>query len=106
MRSPSGWAEIPCAQCGTRVSGIDWGELCPACRQIRLQRARRLSLRISLPATLLLGLYVIFRMPPTPLARIYGALAVVITYVVLRRIVTRVAMELLPRPSLRQGERI
>jgi hypothetical protein len=97
MLSPSGWAEVPCARCGTRVPGLDWGALCPACRLERLKRARRLSTRISLPATLLLGLYVIFRMPPTPLARIYGALAVVITYVVLRRIVTRVAMELLPR---------
>ena len=89
--------EVPCAQCGTTVAGLPWGELCPDCRAARLRRASRLSSRISLPATLLVGLYVVYKMPPAPLARVYGVIAVVATYIILRRVVTRLAMELLPR---------
>ena len=97
MLSPSGWPEVPCAKCGTRAPGIQWGDLCPTCRAERVKRASRLSYRISLPATLLVGLYALLRMPPTPLARTYGVIAVVATYIILRRIVTRVAMEFLPK---------
>jgi len=49
-------------------------------------------------ATACTGLYVWFRVPPEPaLGRIYGAIAVLVTYVVVRRIVSRTAMEYLPR---------
>jgi len=96
MLSPSGWPEVPCAACGTRVSGIQWGDLCPACRAQRLQRANRLARRISLPATLLVGLYAALRMPSLPLARIYAVIAVLVTYIVVRKVVQRVALELLP----------
>ena len=97
MLSPSGWGEVPCARCGTRVQGLGWGELCPACSSERTRRANRLASRISLPATLLVGLYVAIRMPPYPLARIYGVIAVLVTYIVVRKVVQRVAIELLPR---------
>jgi len=97
MRSPSGWPEVPCARCGTRVAGLGWGELCRDCLTERTRRANRLASRISLPATLLVGLYVIIRMPPIPLARIYGVIAVLVTYIVVRKVVQRVAMEFMPR---------
>lgn len=97
MLSPSGWAEVPCARCETRVAGLAWGALCPACTAERRRRATRWASRISLPATLLVGLYVLLRVPPLPLARIYGVVAVVTTYIVVRKIVHRVALELLPR---------
>lgn len=94
MLSPSGWAEVPCAACGTRVRGLAWGEICPDCRARRDSRATRLARRISLPATLLVGLYVALRVPlSVPLARIYGVLAVLVTYIVVRKVVHRVAME-------------
>ena len=96
MLSPGGLSEVPCARCGIRVAGLSWGAFCPACRAARTLRASRLARRISLPATLLVGLYVLLRMPPVPLARIYGAIAVVVTYVVVYRIVVKVAEELLP----------
>lgn len=79
------------------MQGLGWGEICPACRSARAHRANRLASRISLPATLLVGLYVIFRMPAYPLARIYGAIAVLVTYIVVRKVVQRVAIEFLPR---------
>jgi hypothetical protein len=42
-----------------------------------------------------MGLYVAFRMPPDPMARIYGAVAVLATYIIVRRIASRVAMEIM-----------
>ena len=53
----------------------------------------RLANRISLAATALMGLYVAFRMPPDPMARLYGAIAVLATYIIVRRIAARVALE-------------
>jgi hypothetical protein len=88
-----GLPEVPCARCGERVAGLPWGELCPACRAQRQRRASRLANRISLAATALMGLYVAFRMPPDPMARLYGAIAVLATYIIVRRIAARVAME-------------
>ena len=88
-----GLPEVPCARCGERVAGLPWGELCPACRAQRQRRASRLATRISLAATVLMGLYVAFRMPPDPMARLYGAIAVLATYIIVRRIAARVAME-------------
>lgn len=96
MLSPSGSAEVPCARCGTRVAGLSWGEACSDCRNRRLARAKRLSRRISLPATLLVALYVALRVPPLPLARVYGLIAVLVTYIVVRKVVFRVALELIP----------
>ena len=97
MLSPSGWPEVPCARCEARVAGLAWGALCPDCAADRARRASRLASRISLPATVLVGLYVLWRVPPIPLARIYGIIAVLVTYIVVRKIVHRVALELLPR---------
>jgi hypothetical protein len=93
MRSPGGLPEVPCAKCGERIRGLPWGELCPRCRTERARRASRVANRISLAATLLMGLYVAFRMPPEPMARLYGAIAVLATYIIVRRIAVRVALE-------------
>jgi len=78
-----------------RGAGLTWGERCPACRAERVRRANRIASRISLPATLLVGLYAGYRMPPTPPARLYGVIVVVITYIAVRKIAQRVALELL-----------
>jgi hypothetical protein len=78
------------------VAGLAWGDRCRDCQQQRLSRATRLARRISFPATLLVGLYVVLRIPPLPFARLYGAIAVLVTYIAVRQIVRRVALELLP----------
>ncbi|MGH7579452.1 MAG: hypothetical protein ACREM9_04720, partial [Gemmatimonadales bacterium] len=75
--------------------GLAWGDLCPQCRAERSRRASRIAHRISLAATILMGWYVVFRMPPDPMARIYGAVAVLATYIIVRRIASRVAMEVM-----------
>jgi hypothetical protein len=40
-----------------------------------------------------MGLYVAYSMPPQPMARLYGAIAVVATYIIVRRVAGRVALE-------------
>ena len=97
MPSPSGWAEVPCAQCGRRVAGLEWNALCPDCSRDRQRRANRLASRISLAATALTGAYVYWRVPNQPLARTYGVIAILATYIIVRRIVQRLGMEFLPR---------
>jgi hypothetical protein len=71
--------------------------LCPECLAEREGRARKLARRISLAATVLMAAYVAIRVPAAPMARLYGAIAVLATYIIVRRIVTRVAMEYLPK---------
>ena len=51
--------------------------------------------RISLAATVLMAAYVALRVPADPMARLYAAIAVLATYIIVRRIATRVAMEYL-----------
>ena len=95
MLSQSGLPEVPCAKCGRRLSGLPWGELCPECRAEREGRASRLAGRISLGATALMAAYVALRIPADPTARLYAGIAVLATYIIVRRIATRVAMEYL-----------
>lgn len=95
MRLPSGFAEVPCARCGTFTRGIAFGELCPTCRQAVAQRANRIARLISLLVTAALAAYVSWRIPRTPVARIWAAIAVVIIYLLLRRITGRIALEAL-----------
>jgi hypothetical protein len=97
MRSLAGSPEAPCSRCGARIAGLALGDRCPDCNRQLRRRASRLAGRISLLATLLVALYVYLRMPPVPLLRIYGAIAVLATYVLVRRIVSRVAFEVFAR---------
>jgi hypothetical protein len=52
---------------------------------------------VALAATALMGLYVVFRVPATTSLRLYAAVAVLATYIIVRRIATRLAMEFLPK---------
>ena len=95
LRELSGLPEVPCARCGRRIRGLGWGELCPECLAEKKGRARRLANRISLAATLLMAAYVAVGVPASPMARIYGAIAVLATYIIVRRIATAIGMEYL-----------
>jgi hypothetical protein len=94
---PSGLPEVPCVKCARRVRGLGWGELCPECLGERKRRANRLASRISLAATVLMAVYVAIRVAAAPMARLYGGIAVLATYIIVRRIATQVAMEYLPK---------
>ena len=95
MPSPAGWAEVPCAKCGARTPGIDFGEYCPSCAAERDGRAKRLAMMVSAGATLLVALYVVFFVPRYGLAQAYGWIAVVATLMIVRRVGFRVAREFL-----------
>ncbi len=95
MPSLGALPEVPCARCGQRVAGLPWGEICPQCRAELSRRASRIAHRISLAATALMGAYVAFTMPPDPMARLYGAIAVLATYIIVRRVGGRIAMEMI-----------
>jgi len=98
MRLSGGSPEVPCLTCGKRVFGLPWGADCPECHALRSRRAGSLAGRVALGATAVMALYVWLRVPAEPaLGRLYGAIAVLATYVLVRRIVSRIAMEYLPR---------
>jgi hypothetical protein len=98
MQLSGGSPDVPCLTCGKRVFGLKWGTDCPDCHAERVARSNRLAGRVALVATALMAAYVWIEVPAEPaLARIYGAIAVLVTYVVVRRIVSRIAMEYLPR---------
>ena len=95
MPSPAGWAEVPCAKCGARTRDIGFGEYCPSCAAERDGRAGKLARQVSLGATALVVLYVVFFVPNVGLARAYGWIAVVATLMIVRRVTFRVAREFL-----------
>lgn len=97
MRLRGGLPEVPCARCERRVAGLAWGALCLDCLVERTGRATRLAHRISLAATALMAAYVAFRLPGDPTSRLYGAVAVLATYIIVRRVASRAAMEFLPK---------
>jgi 16S rRNA A1518/A1519 N6-dimethyltransferase RsmA/KsgA/DIM1 with predicted DNA glycosylase/AP lyase activity len=76
---------------------LRWGDLCPDCLAEREGRARKLARRISLAATVLMAAYVAIRVSAAPMARLYGAIAILATYIIVQRIATKVAMEYLPK---------
>ena len=96
MPSPAGWREVPCVECGAFVEGIDFVERCPQCRKRRVARAARIARWFALAATLLLVFWVRTRGPATSFMRWTVIAAIPLTYVLVRTIVHRIAMEVLP----------
>ncbi len=98
MQLSGGSPDVPCLTCGKRVFGLRWGTDCPECHARRAAHANRLAGRVALVLTALMAAYVWFRVPAgSALGRLYGAIAVLATYVLVRRITSRIAMEYLPR---------
>lgn len=97
MRSSVASPEVPCVRCGQRVAGLAWGTDCPECARQLKRRASRVAGRISLLATLLVGVYIWLRMPRDPSFRVYAGITVGITYLLVRQIASRVALEVFAR---------
>ena len=55
--------------------------------------ADHLRLPALVAATVLMAAYVALRMTGAPMGRLYGVIAVLATYIIIRRIATQVAME-------------
>jgi len=92
--SPSfgGLRERECPRCHREVD-LPLGELCAACRREIDGRAARVARWVSLGTTLLFGLYVMTALPIDRTARMVGAAATVIWFLIVRRVVQRVARE-------------
>jgi hypothetical protein len=102
MQSPGAWQpdlgllpEVPCVRCGERVRGLAWGERCRACLAERKRRARRLARRISLAAALLTAVILSWRMPVSETSRIWIGIGTLSSFLLVRTIAFRVAMEFL-----------
>ena len=97
LPSLSGSPDVPCVQCGRRVRGLGWAELCPECTARRRRRANRLARRISLAATVLMAGWIALRRPGDPTGQLYALVGIVAVYIIVQRIASRLAMEFLPR---------
>lgn len=113
MQSSGGWLPdlvarpaVPCVRCGERIPGLGWGERCPACLTERKRRASRIARRISLFAALLTAILLGWRMPVSENSRIWIGVGTLSTFLLVRVIAMRVAMEFLPegRERAREGE--
>ena len=96
MPSPAGWREVPCSECGRFVAGISFGERCPECLERRTRRAQRIASRTATVATVLMAVWTLWRLPHTNLGRWYAGVGIGATYLLVRVITRRIAMEALP----------
>lgn len=86
---------VPCARCLRKVPRIKWGDLCPECIAELRTRATPVARRISILAALLVIGYAWFQITLTPTSRVWVAGIAIGTYVLVRRIVTQIAIEVL-----------
>jgi hypothetical protein len=96
MPSPAGWREVPCVECGNFVAGINFVERCPECLERRKRRATSLASRAAIVATIVAAAWVFLHLPNSSLARWYAGVGIGGTYLLVRLIVQRIAMEALP----------
>ena len=90
--SPSfgGLRERECPRCHREVD-LPLGALCPACRREIDARARRVARWVSLGATALFGAYAMAMLPTERTARLVGAAATVVWFIVVRRVAFQMA---------------
>lgn len=84
--------ERECPRCHRAVD-LPLGELCDACRREIAFRAARVARWVSLVTTLAFGAYVMVILPPLQVPRLVGGAATVTWFLVMRRLVQRVATE-------------
>lgn len=81
-----------CRRCG-RKEEVPLGEICTTCRQEIDRKARRYARLAASITTLILAVYLYFRLPNIPNSRIVGVTAVIAWYIIVSRIVQRVLQE-------------
>ncbi len=64
------------------------------CRREIERRARRIGRLVSLSTTLVLAVYVYFRMPEEPTARIVGAASILVWYLLTGAVTRRIMREM------------
>ncbi len=78
------------------MAGLAWGDRCADCTRERRGRARRLARRIALVAALAAAILLGWGAPLTDASRIYIGIGTVGTFLLVRLIAMRLAMEYLP----------
>lgn len=96
MPSPAGWAEVPCAECGEFVRGIDFGERCRECSRRRERRVSATARRSALVAVALYAMWLMSGVAASPQGRGFAIGGVVVVYLLVHLIAGRLARELLP----------
>ncbi len=84
--------EHECPRCHREVT-LPFGALCDRCRAELDRRARRIARWVALGTTVLVALYVLWRVPPEPTPRLVSAIAIAVWYMLSRRVAFRVARE-------------
>jgi len=88
-----GLVERECPRCHRAVE-LPLGDLCPVCRADIDRRARKLANRVALGTTALLAVYVLWRVPEHPVARLVSGMSVGIWFVLTNLVVRRAVREL------------
>jgi len=98
-RSPLGLGaeSVPCVQCDRREPGLSWGDYCSVCKEERRRKADRIGQRYAIVAALVMAAYLIWQTPPALTQRIFAAASVLLVYLIVRRIVSRLLQEYLPK---------
>jgi len=87
-----GLRERECPRCHREVD-LPLGALCETCEREIRWRAARVARWVSLGTTVAFGAYVIAVLPQVQSARLVGAAATVVWFVVSRRVAERIARE-------------
>jgi hypothetical protein len=96
--SPAPWLSglgpsHPCAKCGTDTPAIAIGGLCANCTRLLARRASKIARLVAIGTTLPLAVYVAWTLPVERTARLVGAAAVFLWYVLTFLIAKRVTLE-------------
>jgi len=96
--SPAPWSSglgpsHPCAKCGEFVAGIAIGGLCARCARLLQRRATRIARLVAIGTTLPLAVYLAWSLPVDRTARLVGAAAILLWYVLTFLIAKRVTLE-------------
>ena len=86
--------EHECPRCQRPVE-LPLGQLCGVCRQEIERRASRIGRLVALASTVVVGIYVLVRMPAQPTARMVGAVSIAVWYLLTYLVVKRVMREYL-----------
>jgi len=92
---------VPCVQCERREVGLAWGDYCSVCREERRLLAGARAQRAAILAAIAMAAYLFWKTPPKLGPRVFAATSVLLVYVIIRRIVSRLLMDYLPKRSTR-----
>jgi hypothetical protein len=92
-----GGEKVPCVQCDRREYGLAWGDYCSVCKERRRRCAEARAQRIAIVAALLMAGYLLWRTPADLGQRIFAGASVLLVYLIIRRVVSRMLQEYMPK---------